>query len=229
MPDKAFPAPPNFERALLKVLEPAATTIDFWLNPASLTVTHSATWKERPRVAPAKAAPSYGGANGATIGFTVMLHAAYGHSPASVKGTLDALSKLTLPTVGVPQQEQQRPPKVQLVWGQFIGFVSFCTSVTQTIEMFDVDGLPMHATAALSLTQAEPEAGEAVPPGQNPTTRATQRRRVHHVRLGESLASISYRHLGVPDRWKQIAELNEVDDPLRIEPGELIAVPLEDA
>ncbi|HEX6388363.1 MAG TPA: hypothetical protein VFZ89_02925 [Solirubrobacteraceae bacterium] len=228
MADSAFPAPPNFERALLKVLEPSPTTIDFWLNPASLTVSHSATWKERPRVAPAQTAPSYGGANGATIGFTVMLHAAYGHSPANVKRALDALARLTLPTVSVPQQEQQRPPKVQLVWGQFLGFISFCTSVTQQIEMFDVDGLPMHATATLSLTQAEPEPGDAVPPGQNPTTRATQRRRMHRLRHGESLASVAHAHLGKPDLWPQIATLNDVDDPLRIEPGELLAVPLEE-
>jgi nucleoid-associated protein YgaU len=47
------------------------------------------------------------------------------------------------------------------------------------------------------------------------------------VRAGDSLASIAQAHLGDPTRWRAIAEVNGIDDPLRLMPGTTLTVPLE--
>jgi phage baseplate assembly protein W len=42
----------------------------------------------------------------------------------------------------------------------------------------------------------------------------------HLVQPGESLASIAHAHFGDASRWREIALLNDISDPMRLEPGE---------
>jgi nucleoid-associated protein YgaU len=42
---------------------------------------------------------------------------------------------------------------------------------------------------------------------------------------GDTLQSIAYRELGRPAYWRAIAELNGIDDPLRMTAGTTLLIP----
>ena len=53
--------------------------------------------------------------------------------------------------------------------------------------------------------------------------------RVHQVVQGDSLPAIAYREYGQPAMWRTVADLNRVDDPMRLRPGDrLLLPPLEE-
>ena len=46
---------------------------------------------------------------------------------------------------------------------------------------------------------------------------------------GDSLPTIAYREYGQPAMWRAVADLNRVDDPMRLRPGDrLLLPPLEE-
>ena len=67
-----------------------------------------------------------------------------------------------------------------------------------------------------------PEGGLDV--GQNPTTRG-EVMRAHVVRDGDTLQSIAFSAYRDATRWRAIAEANDIDDPLRLERGQALAIP----
>jgi nucleoid-associated protein YgaU len=48
--------------------------------------------------------------------------------------------------------------------------------------------------------------------------------RAHRVIAGETLDLIAYNELGAAHRWKYIAELNNLDNPLAIKPGQYLVI-----
>ena len=42
---------------------------------------------------------------------------------------------------------------------------------------------------------------------------------------GDTLQSVAYRELGKPTYWRAIAELNDIDDPMRLAPGTTLLIP----
>jgi hypothetical protein len=217
--------PTGFVRAYL--LREDGTRITCWFNPGTLALTRAAHWSG-PRAA-ARATPDlvYGGGSPEALSLNLLLHAdpsVPGRAGADVRTRIDTIFALLDPTVAVPQRTQKRPPTVQFVWGQYVSFVAVVASVSVTQELFDPDGTPLRATIAVTLRQFRPDPGQAPPPGQNPTTRATGERRTHTVAPGDTLASIAYHHLGDPTRWKEIATHNDIDDPTRLRPGAALTI-----
>jgi hypothetical protein len=102
------------------------------------------------------------------------------------------------------------------------------TAVHVTTELFDEDGLPLRAWVELTMSKSLSSPEEAAKSqGTNPTTKGTRRRRGHQVAPGENIALIAHEHFRTPTRWKEIAEMNDLDDPLRVQAPSLLIVPLE--
>jgi len=112
------------------------------------------------------------------------------------------------------------PPLVIFEFGNFISPVCYVTSVDMTVEQFDSDGNPRRATGSISLTQYPlPEAY------QNPTSGGLVSEQQAQLYPGDCLAHVAYRYYRSPARWRDLAESNNVDDPLRIVNGSRLAVP----
>jgi nucleoid-associated protein YgaU len=45
------------------------------------------------------------------------------------------------------------------------------------------------------------------------------------VRRGDTLSGIAGREYGNPKNWRPIAEANGIDDPLALQPGQLLVIP----
>jgi Contractile injection system tube protein/LysM domain len=212
----------TFARAHL-LLEQGAR-IAFWFNPSTLRRARHAKYNSCEGAGQAAPTLEYRGTESESLSLELLLHANNKSSGAEVQEMIDALESLIEPTVEVPDTAQRRPQQLWFVWGEYTSPVSVCESVSTTIELFEANGTPLRAVVAITLTQAKPEPGER---GQNPTTRATYRRRSHLVNAGDTLAGIAYAHYRDPTRWRAIASANEIDDPLRLPIGSRLTVPLE--
>lgn len=109
------------------------------------------------------------------------------------------------------------PPKCKFVWGSF-SFIAIVESVNVTFTMFLPDGTPVRARAKIKMKQIEEQALYAP---QNPTTRSTPRK-TWVVQEGQRLDWIAYQEYGDPALWRYIAQVNGLDDPHDLRPGQVL-------
>jgi nucleoid-associated protein YgaU len=93
--------------------------------------------------------------------------------------------------------------------------------------LFRPNGEPVRAFVDLELAQAE----DSAPAGkaQNPTTRAIAGLRARTVQDGDSLPAIAYEAYGDATRWRVIADVNGIDDPMRLRRGSTLTIPRLDS
>jgi Contractile injection system tube protein/LysM domain len=114
------------------------------------------------------------------------------------------------------------PPLVKFVWGnkQLDDFSGYLKSVIVNYSVFRTNGTPVQAKVDITIE------GQPDPIGtQNPTSHAANSRRVHTMIEGDTLQSVAYQELGKPGYWRAIAELNGIDDPLRLPAGTELLIP----
>jgi nucleoid-associated protein YgaU len=114
-------------------------------------------------------------------------------------------------------------PLVSFVWGpnkQLEKFKGFLTKVNVNYTVFRKDGIPIQAKVDITIQGAIPP-----DPFTNPTSHAIGSVRAHTVIDGDTLQSIAYRELGKASYWRAVADLNGIDDPLRVSPGRRLLIP----
>jgi hypothetical protein len=110
------------------------------------------------------------------------------------------------------------PPGTRFSWGTFI-FDGMVEGIEESLEFFSPAGKPLRASIALTMTQqkilvSKFEGTGQVPsrPGQRPFTPAPQNSSVQDMAAAQ----------GKGDDWQGMAAANNVEDPLRMQPGALI-------
>ncbi|HEY0138337.1 MAG TPA: LysM peptidoglycan-binding domain-containing protein [Nannocystis sp.] len=113
--------------------------------------------------------------------------------------------------------ELHRPPLCEVWWGQIRLIEGPLTSLTQDFTRFLPDGTPVRANLGLTFTDASlTYTGELC---------SADVEKTYTVRLGDTLQAISARQYGSPAHWRRIAEANAIDDPRRLVPGTILAIP----
>ncbi|GHJ45268.1 peptidase M23 [Catellatospora sp. TT07R-123] len=221
-------------KAYLKFLEPTVkgpggpTTVKgvdkltFSFNPKEYTVTKSANWsRESSKNAKSAAAPEFNGSGPRSISVEMFFDATDPDLVIDVAKSVETLLACAEPLPStLAAGMKPLPPFVQLGWGETITFVAFVKQVSAKYTLFMPSGAPLRAVCQLTL--------EEIPlPGsrQNPTSGSTRATHAHTVIAGDSLPSIAYAAYGDPTRWREIAEANGVDDPLRLAPGTRLLLP----
>lgn len=117
------------------------------------------------------------------------------------------------------------PPAVRFLWGSF-EFDGIMESLEESIELFSPEGKPLRASVTFSLSQQRitkfvfrdeggpPGANE--PPGTRPLTPAPE---------GASLQLMAGIE-GRASQWQDIAAANGIENPRRLEPGQLVDMTL---
>jgi hypothetical protein len=118
---------------------------------------------------------------------------------------------------GLTAGSKAAPPITKFVWGDF-SFVAIVESVKVTYTMFRPDGTPVRAKAKVKMKQIEEE---TFYPPQNPTSRSAPRK-VWVVQEGQRLDWIAYQEYGNASMWRYLAEINNLDNPMRLRPGQII-------
>lgn len=216
------PSPANKPPSLSQVQGAArGKEIVFSFNPKEFSISKSAGWERSGQRGAATAAmPQFTGSQPATLTVEVFLDGTEERNP-SVAARIQALLDAVTPLQRTISDDQPSPPWVLFGWGRFLSFVAVLKQVSAQYTMFRSDGTPLRATATLTLE----EVPTTPPPRQNPTSGALAASRVHTVVAGDSLHSIAYEEYGDPARWRQLAEANGIDDPMRLPPGTTVLVP----
>jgi hypothetical protein len=193
-------------------------------NPAELALTRSNEWRSGSR--PGRAVPTleYAGATGGTLSFEIFFDTTDTGEPATRHtGQLVALMDVD-PTV--PGSDEStgnvRPPTVIFHWGDLHSFRAVVSALDVRLVYFSATGVPLRARVQVTLRQYEQS--DAFGP-QNPTSGTPRPHAVHRISRGETLDRIASQHYADPTAWRLIAEANDIDDPLSLRPGMLIAIP----
>lgn len=144
----------------------------------------------------------------------------FGSASGDVTPKISTLLKWQQPTS--KSGSRPAPPLISFEWGnkQLSGFQGVLTSVIVNYKLFRKDGTPIQAEVDITI-----EGEEKVVARGNPTSHAIDSRRARTLTQGDSLQSIAYQELGNATYWRAIAELNGIDDPLRLVPGQVLLIP----
>ncbi len=193
-------------------------------NPSELSFSRSNTWSAPDM--PGKGVPTlnYSGAQSGSMSLRLFFDTTDSGNP--VTDYTDRLLSLMEVDPSLPGSNENnnnaRPPWAQFHWGSMYSFKAVVTSASVTFTYFAADGTPLRADVDLSLTQYED--GKVFGP-QNPTSGTPHPHRAHRIQPGETLDRIAAIHYGTPTKWRAIAELNGIEDPLALRPGRVLAIP----
>lgn len=224
-------APPQLTHAYLQLHEPpknGATAnpgaplnrIEFQFNPKELALTKTAKWKrDAQRNAAKSGVPEFTGADPVKLTLEIFFDAT-DKMDSSVVKKVEALFACCVPTAASRDQKKGSPPWVVFHWGGMVGFPSYVSSVNAKYTLFTPGGTPVRALCSVTLEEISGEQS-----GQNPTSGALAARDVHVLVAGDTLHSVAYAKYGRPGLWREIAEANNIDDPMRLQPGTTLLVP----
>ena len=120
------------------------------------------------------------------------------------------------------ENERSETPQVAFEWGVF-KFVSYITQMTQKFTLFKNDGTPVRANADVTFTQYT-DVNDY--PDQNPTSGGGPNERVYRVIAGDRLDTIANHVYRDSTKWRLIADHNRISNPHRLQPGQLLRIPI---
>jgi nucleoid-associated protein YgaU len=111
-----------------------------------------------------------------------------------------------------------KPPLVRFMWGTVFSKLSYVASVDITYNFFRPDGTPLRAKVKVHLVEWY---DKILSLAQNPTTRS-EARKTWLVTEGQTLDWIAYQEYNDPAHWRHIAEVNNLDNPMDLRPGQIL-------
>jgi hypothetical protein len=121
------------------------------------------------------------------------------------------------------ENERSETPQVAFEWGVF-KFVSYITQMSQKFTLFKNDGTPVRATVDVTFTQYT-DVNDY--PDQNPTSGGGPNERVYRIIAGDRLDTIAGEIYRDTSKWRMIAEHNKISNPLRLQPGRILRIPIK--
>ncbi len=211
---------PTYARIAEK--DDSSRSLTFHFNPTTLSFARPVQYNRNARQSNDPPV-QFTGAGPTTLTLQILLDAARTPGRGDVQAELDLLTSWT--TVPDVENPGDGPPLLTFTWGRLsiAGEPSLVGNLSQlkvTIELFDRQGHPLRAVVDLTLVSAKKE-----PARTNPTSGAERSRRRHVLRRGETLQSVAFTRLGDAGAWRSVAELNGVDDPLRLPVGRELLLP----
>jgi nucleoid-associated protein YgaU len=232
----------KLEKAYLRLQEPSASgngasrgEVKFQFNPKEYSIQKSASWESKPGKGAKKAAmPEFKGAEPRSMTLEIFLDATISSQKARTDGAtppksrlaedIETLFKCCTPTEQSLAKNKPSPPFVVFGWGSTVLFEAFVKQVSVKYTLFTPEGVPIRATASVTLQEIPRDSGK-----QNPTSGGLGAHGTHTVIAGDTLASIAYAEYGDARLWRAVAEANRVDDPMRLRPGASLLIPPPEA
>jgi nucleoid-associated protein YgaU len=190
-------------------------------NPSEYTLERSNTWTQTQVKGENVPNLEFGGGSSATLTLELFL------DTSTTGGDVRSITKRVRKLMDVDSSAKDmttvkgRPPMVEFHWGRIWTFQAFITRLTEKCTLFRDDGIPVRATLNMTFLQAK-DAG--VFPAQNPTTMGTTGYKQWTVRDGDSIDWIAFTEYGDSSMWRFIADVNGLDDPGHLKPGQKLAI-----
>jgi hypothetical protein len=226
-------ARPKLEHAYLELRTPPSGgsltpggpcgRIEFQFNPKELSLNKSASWKRTPaKGAKSAGPPEYQGSQPSKLTVEMFFDASDTQDTSVVKA-VEKLFACCVPTNETRQAQRSSPPWVIFHWGGITGFPGYISQVQVKYTLFTTSGVPIRAVCQVTMEEISGETA-----GQNPTSGALTAQRVHRLRSGDTLQGLAWAEYGDPAAWRVIADVNGIDDPLRLAEGRELLLPSVD-
>lgn len=192
-------------------------------NPTEYTIAKTNNWQAKPVTG--KNVPKMDFTGGGARSMTVeLMFDVFEEPTGDVRVHTDKLFKMTMidKSKANTKTKKGRPPFILFEWGDNWQFKAAITSLSIRFTLFRQNGVPVRALANMTLMEAVDENDK---PGTNPTSFAEGGAKRRMVRPRDTLAGIANDEYGNPSYWRLIAEANRIDDPLSIEPGQILGIP----
>jgi hypothetical protein len=208
------------ELAKLTIHPEGSDNITALFNPNKLVFAKSVQWEQK--AAKERDVPELQFKNGQPRSLTLELffdtYDSESAQKKSVREYTDELFKLTL-----VYADKHRPPICELSWGtSSMFFKCVLASMTQQFILFMEDGTPVRAKCDCTFNEWRTNAEDQ----QKQSTQSADIAKKRVVKFGETLSSIASEVYLNPGLWRPIAEMNGIDDPLVIEPGTELIIPV---
>jgi hypothetical protein len=206
---------------IINLDDPSDLPIDCLFNPNEYTFSKRNTWRKEP--VKGKNVPQLEFVGGDSMTLKMQLFFDTYATGDDVRRTTDRIWKLMSINDKLTDMTsiKGRPPTVEFHWGSTWSFSAVITDISQKFTMFRYDGRPVRATLDVTFLQVK-DKGKY--PGQNPTTVGQPGYRRRIVNEGETLDWIAFEEYGNCAMWRFIADTNNLDDPMRLRPGQVLAI-----
>lgn len=220
--------PDGYEPAYLQI-EGEGEKLYCWFNPKEYTVTKTNNWTVKTKVGASLPDVQFTGGNARELALELL----FDTSDTEAKDVTTVCNKLlkmmeSNSRFASGNRNTGRPPYVTFGWGGVLSFKAVPKSLNIQFTLFRPNGRPLRALVKIGFVQVE-NALEMTGSGdarrQNPTTTGLAGLTSHVVRDGDSLQSIAFAAYGDPARWRSIARVNGIDDPLRLRRGTVLTIP----
>mgnify|MGYP005844377809 CR=1 FL=1 len=187
-------------------------------NPHEYTLSKRNAWEKKP--VKGKNVPRVTFQQGGPQTLTLTLHFDTLADGADVRDFTDPLWKMMMVDESSqnPRSGKSFPPPVAFRWGK-LNFEAVITNLNQKFTLFLDDGTPVRCTVDITLEQLI-DVDDYAP--QQPSMRGGPGwiEQVVTAVAGDRLDNIAAAAKGAADTWRQVAEANNIDNPLNIKPGQ---------
>jgi nucleoid-associated protein YgaU len=216
---------PTLQKASLQTVDGTTETIECQFNPSELTITKETEWSvqgdsEGGNAMPGRNAPELEFGGGKPAQFSLDLWFDTAEAGVDVRLYTNKLLKLTL--CRDSNGKKLPPPRVRFQWGKIVMFRAVITKVEISFVMFLADGTPVRARTKVDFIQLDPLDDRQG--STNPTSR-TIPKKTRQVEMGERLDLIAYQEYGHSQHWRYLAEVNKIEDPKDLFPGQILVIP----
>lgn len=193
-------------------------------NPQDLTISKTVEWI--PISIKGKDSSQTEHSGGKPASFTVKLLFDSTDLGLDVRTQYEMLVRMAQPQSLIPFITRKEPPKCRFVWGPIISFTAVITNISQHFTMFLGNGMPVRAKVNVTMQEVKSKEEENLAKLQNPTSRS-EPRKTRQVQLGDRLDLIAFEEYGDAHRWLDIAEANDLENPLQLEAGQILTIPVD--
>ena len=213
----------KFEKARIEALEGAlkGQPIECTFNPEEFTIDKRNTWSRPPNKGKEVPPLEFGGGNASSLKMELFFDTY--EKGSDVRDITNKIWQLMAVDESLTDRttKKGRPPQCQFVWGQMKSFKAVLTSISQKFTMFTSGGKPVRATVNVTFEEAE-KPGKY--PLQNPTSGGSPGYKTRVVKEGDALELIAHEEYGDAALWRYIADINNIDNPKALNPGQILSI-----
>lgn len=235
------------------LLEPSGERIGCLLNPETLVVRRTAGLRPRRALGGGTAGGGpvddplvFTGGGSTELLLELLFDVSLVGSTVQTEDVRDLTAPLwRLAENALAEDGMTRPPRVRFVWGKAWNLPGVVASVSEKLEHFTDSGAPRRSWLRMRLLRVDDEPGaeaEAprIPEGgfsaEQVTEQVPPEAFEDHEVLGaegedgapastQRLDELASQYYGDPSLWRLIAQLNNVDDPMQVQPGQVLRLP----
>lgn len=219
----------TLQKAEIIILLKNEVKIPCQFNPTDYTISKQSNWKETGGKGKAVPELEFSGGKPATLKMKLYFDTTKPHELVEVGSDVRDLTNKLWDLVQIsehrrnPTNQKGEPPQCEFRWGTTWNFTAVITNLTQKFTMFKGDGTPVRATVDVTFKQVK---DDTTYPFQNPTSRS-EPRRTRVVQAGDRLDLIAFEEFGDSGRWYDLALANDLEDPMLLQSGQILVIPLE--